>query len=145
MTEMPKSHRARHHRRGSLKRFLLATGPFCFLALAFLLSAGVVEMVEQAPLGRPIPTLAEERAEAAAEVAITAANATEAPRPIASPSSTFLSDHRYDSASDSVGLPSVEAETIALGEGFGFEPQDPDDTLEPFGQSRSNPRYLGLR
>ncbi len=62
MTEQVELRRRRHHRRGPAKRFILATGPFILLAAAFLLSAGVVGVIEQAPASQPAPTLAEERA-----------------------------------------------------------------------------------
>jgi len=41
---------------------MLVAGPFLLLAVAFGLSAGVVEIVEHAPMLRDMPTLAEERA-----------------------------------------------------------------------------------
>lgn len=66
MTEQVQSRRRRHHRRSPAKRFLLATGPFFFLIGAVLLSAGVIELVEQVPSGKFQPTLAEERESAAA-------------------------------------------------------------------------------
>ena len=55
----------RHHRRGPAKRVLLVTGPFLLLAAAFLLSAGVVQIVEQTPVNQIDLTLAQERALAA--------------------------------------------------------------------------------
>lgn len=53
----------RHHRRTPMRRLLLISGPFLFLAVAFMLSAGVVQIVER-PANRPQPTLAQERAAA---------------------------------------------------------------------------------
>ena len=70
MTKQLKTHDQHRHRRGPVKRFLLTTGPFFFLTAAFLMSAGVVEIVEQAPTGKPAATLAEERAEAAANAPV---------------------------------------------------------------------------
>ena len=71
MTEQVQSRRRRHHRRSPTKRFLLATGPFFFLTGAVLLSAGVIELVEQVPTGKSQPTLAEERAIGAAHADVT--------------------------------------------------------------------------
>ena len=59
--------RRRHHRRSPAKRFLLSAGPFFLLTGAFLLSVGVVEIVEKPPASGSRPTLAQERAETAAE------------------------------------------------------------------------------
>ena len=70
MTKQLKTHDRRHHRRGPVKRFILAVGPFCFLTAAFVMSAGVVEIVEQTPMSQPAATLAEERAEAAANAPV---------------------------------------------------------------------------
>jgi hypothetical protein len=71
MTDQVQPHRHRHHRRSPAKRFLLATGPFFFLTGAVLLSAGVIELVEQVPTGKSQPTLAEERASGALEAGVT--------------------------------------------------------------------------
>lgn len=59
--------RQRHHRRSPAKRFVLTAGPFLLLTAAFLLSVGVVEIIEKTPVSQPRPTLAQERAEAAAQ------------------------------------------------------------------------------
>ena len=67
MTEQVQVHRQRHHRRGPAKRILLTAGPFLLLTAAFLLSVGVVEIIEKTPVARHQPTLAQERAEAAAQ------------------------------------------------------------------------------
>ena len=70
MTKQLKTHDQRRHRRGPVKRFLLLTGPFFFLTAAFVMSAGVVEIVEQTPTSQPAATLAQERAEAAANAPV---------------------------------------------------------------------------
>jgi hypothetical protein len=96
MTEQALPRRRRHHRRGPIKRFLLATGPFFFLTGAFLLSAGVVKVIEEVPDDQPQPTLAEERANAAPERVASARAASSAAARMPSLPGELLEGSDYD-------------------------------------------------
>lgn len=137
----------RHHRRSRTKRFLLATGPFFFLAAAVMLSAGVVQIIEQPPSARPGPTLAEERAaaerlagatEATVESPATASNRTLPP--------AMLADPNYDL--EHAGAGTLAGRTTAAGEVDSFSFALPQNELDPdmkFAPYPASSRYYGLQ
>ena len=128
MTEQVQPRRSRHHRRSPAKRFLLATGPFILLIGAFLLSAGVVQIIEQVPDGPLRPTLAEERRNAPVDESARASTSSAAPRMPSIPGS-MLEGSDYDL--EKQPAESALGQDRALGcSNYGLAIADPSDPSE---------------